>query len=370
MKVQVRLTSVFPSNSPILLSTLPSLLSPNPIRFFSRSPSISRRLLLKCSSKEGGSDSVRDLLSGMVDERVEELLSREENKVLLDGLEKASQRVEIARSELESIKRQEIEATKMKDYVRKLESRTSEIAECQRELLEARAMVEEAELSLSGSSGDDLKENETEDLDKDMERLESVKAASVSALVGTLAGLPISFSQATSSTQLILHLAVIFISCALFGVTFRYTIRRDLDNIQLKTGTSAAFAFTKGLAELEAGQPLEFTSGSILSHAVDGALDVSENLFIFIFASISLDYCFKMRLLSPFPIRKLVSQSNLRDGGSRVGNEMIRVEVDVDVCGTNLARIEKLGDFVTDGGNGVEQRELFEEVFEKLAERV
>lgn len=63
----------------------------------------------------------------MVDERVEELLNREENRVMLDELEKASQRVEMARKELEIIKTQEIEAAQMKDYVQKLESRTSEV---------------------------------------------------------------------------------------------------------------------------------------------------------------------------------------------------------------------------------------------------
>lgn len=113
-------------------------------------------------------------------------------------------------------------------------------------------MVEEAERSLSSNmegvgSKDALRENGTDDSDKEKERLESIKAAFISAMVGTLAGIPISFSQPSSSAQLILHLAAIFFSCALFGVTFRYTIRRDLDNIQLKTGTAAAFSFVKGI---------------------------------------------------------------------------------------------------------------------------
>ena len=63
-----------------------------------------------------------------------------------------------------------------------------------------------------------------------------------------------------------------FVSCGLFGVTFRYAVRRDLDNIQLKTGTSAAFGFVKGLATLGRGPPLEFDTGSLLSHAFDGVL--------------------------------------------------------------------------------------------------
>lgn len=63
----------------------------------------------------------------MVDKRVKELLNREENKNLLDGLEKASQRVEMAKRELAEIERQEIEAKQMSNYVNQLESRASEV---------------------------------------------------------------------------------------------------------------------------------------------------------------------------------------------------------------------------------------------------
>lgn len=126
------------------------------------------------------------------------------------------------------------------------------IEECQREILEAREMVEEAERSLTPNEegiegGDASVEKEREEIDRNEERLESIKAAFISAIVGTFAGLPISFTQATSSSQLILPIAINFVSCALFGVTFRYTIRRDLDNAQLKTGTSAAFGLVKGM---------------------------------------------------------------------------------------------------------------------------
>lgn len=108
-------------------------------------------------------------------------------------------------------------------------------------------MVEEAERSLSQSEDrDSYGEEGNGEINKDEERLESVKAASVSAIVGTLASLPITLTQVSSSSELILPLAITFVSCALFGVTFRYTIRRDLDNIDLKTGACAAFGFVKG----------------------------------------------------------------------------------------------------------------------------
>ncbi|KAK9275511.1 hypothetical protein L1049_022778 [Liquidambar formosana] len=302
----------------VLTKTL-CITSPACKKIFNRSSSsIPRFVIVKCRSSEPSETAnLKDALSGIVGEQVEELLNREENRVLLDELEKASERVEIAKKELAEIEKQEIEAKRVREYVNQLESRASEIAECQREILEAKAKVEEAERSLSldedgAGVGDAFMEEGSEEIevDKDKERLESIKAALISAIVGTLAGLPISFTQVTGSSQLILPLAITFVSCALFGVTFRYAVRRDLDNVQLKTGTSAAFGVVKGLATLGGGQPLELDAGSFLSHAFDGAVYVSENLLIFVFAAVGLDLCFKTRFISPFPIKRSVSRTN------------------------------------------------------------
>ncbi|PON73560.1 homer protein [Parasponia andersonii] len=280
----------------------------------SSSPSSKPRVFTVTCSNGGPEQSfnLKDALAGAVDERVEELLNREENKVLLDGLKKASMRVEAAKRELAEIERQELEAKKMREYINQLESRASEIAECQKEISEARAMVEEAERSLSQSEdGESYGEGDAE-INKDEERLESVKAASISAIVGTFAGLPISLTQVSSSSQLILPVAITFVSCALFGVTYRYTIRRDLDDAHLKSGAWAAFGVVKGLAALGAGQPLALNIESFLSHAFDGAIYVSENLLVFVFAAVGLDYCFKARLLSPFPIKRSISRTKDR----------------------------------------------------------
>ncbi|KAM3396531.1 hypothetical protein P3S68_000043 [Capsicum galapagoense] len=271
-------------------------------------------LTINCinSSQNGETTkNLKDALTGMVDEKVDELLNREENKVLLDGLEKATQRVEMAKKELAEIERQELEAKLLKDYITQLETRASEIAECQKDILEARAMIEEAERSLN--VGGDARRRDATDGDevtRDEERVESIKAASLSAIVGTLAGLPISLSRITSSSELILPLSITFISCALFGVTFRYAVRRDLDNFQLKSGTSAAFGVVKGLATLGGGPPLELDAASFWSHALDGAVYVSENLLIFLFAGVGLDLCFKLKILSPFPIDRSISETD------------------------------------------------------------
>lgn len=88
-------------------------------------------LAVKCStngsptSDEGG---LKNILSGMVDERVEQLLNKEENRDLLKGLEKASSRVETAKRQLAEIQKQEMEAKVMREYIDQLESKASEVS--------------------------------------------------------------------------------------------------------------------------------------------------------------------------------------------------------------------------------------------------
>ncbi|KAL9249702.1 hypothetical protein AKJ16_DCAP01158 [Drosera capensis] len=273
---------------------------------------------LKCSSDhtDGGSVFKNAALSSIVGKKVEELLSREENKEMMDRLNKAVDRVELARRELKEIEKEEMEAKKMREYIEIMESRASEIAGAQKAISEARILNEEAERSLSmfvdEFSPEDTAVTEGSEINRDGERWESVRAASISAIVGTLAGLPISASLVTSGSELLLPLAVTFVSCALFGVTFRYAVRRDLDNIQLKTGTAAAFGLVKGLGTLNGGPALELNINSFTSHAVDGALLAAQNVFIFIFAAVALDFCFKMRLLSPFPMRRSTAKLEIK----------------------------------------------------------
>ncbi|GAU22225.1 hypothetical protein TSUD_227610 [Trifolium subterraneum] len=90
----------------------------------SLSSSSSNKTFFKCrsSSSNNNSDDFKDALSGMMGDQVEELLSREENKVLMDRLEKASQRVENAKTELAFIQKQELALKQFKDYTQQLKT--------------------------------------------------------------------------------------------------------------------------------------------------------------------------------------------------------------------------------------------------------
>jgi hypothetical protein len=123
--------------------------------------------------------------------------------------------------------------------------------EALREVSEAEARVRKAELALvtarAGGSIRDLSNKwEEADIDENAERIESIKASSVSALIGTLASIPIALVQANSIEGLLIKEGIIFISCVLFGVTYRYTVRQNLENIKLKSGVVAAFGLVRG----------------------------------------------------------------------------------------------------------------------------
>jgi hypothetical protein len=56
----------------------------------------------------------------------------------------------------------------------------------------------------------------------------------VAAVAGTLASLPFVLSNSGAGAEAVLSLAGVALSCLLFGVTYRYAVRQDLGNTQLK----------------------------------------------------------------------------------------------------------------------------------------
>ncbi|KAI3501481.1 hypothetical protein L1887_29350 [Cichorium endivia] len=212
--------------------------------------------------KNGG--QLKNAISGIADQQVDELV-------------KATQRVELAKLELAEAQKQEIEARKTMEYINQLETRASETVDA---------------------------ENGRKTTYKNKEKIESIKAALISAIVGTLASLPISVTHVTNAYELTVSTAITISACALYGATFRYAVRRDLDDYHLKIGTSAAFGIVKGLATLDGGAYLE-------EDALNGAVCVSENVLIFVIAAAGLDICYKMGILTPYPIERSVSRTKM-----------------------------------------------------------
>lgn len=69
---------------------------------------------------------------------------------------------------------------------------------------------------------------------QDAERLESAKAAAAAAAGGAAAALPLVLSGGTGAGAALLSLAAAGVASALLGVTYRYAVRQDLGNLQLK----------------------------------------------------------------------------------------------------------------------------------------
>jgi len=80
---------------------------------------------------------------------------------------------------------------------------------------------------------------------QDAERIESAKAGAVAAVGGLLGSLPYLATVGHGVGSAALTAAQIFASCLLFGVTFRYVLTADKNNIQLKGGAVAAFGMVR-----------------------------------------------------------------------------------------------------------------------------
>lgn len=66
------------------------------------------------------------------------------------------------------------------------------------------------------------------------EKLESAKAGAIAGLGGTVASLPYILAAGHPTLESALSVGSCLASCVLFGVTFRYAVRQDLNNLQLK----------------------------------------------------------------------------------------------------------------------------------------
>jgi len=173
----------------------------------------------------------------------------------------------------------------------------------QAEVLRAAILVQEAEAELEAAreglqEGAAPRKWSSDNIDEEAERMESGKAAVGAGLAGTLAGLP--FALASNSGGLLLlalSVATTFVSCALFGVTYRYAVRRDLGNTQLKGGVVGAFGLVSGMA---IGNTILSTQGVELENVLQGTLLAGESVLTFAFGAAMLELAFNSSNLKPF----------------------------------------------------------------------
>jgi hypothetical protein len=138
--------------------------------------------------------------------------------------------------------------------------------------------------------------------DQEADRLESGKAGAAAAAGGLAASLP--FVAATAATPLagLFSLGGVAASALLFGVVYRYAVRGDPDNAQLKAGVVGAFGLVRGIAaasEIVAAGSAGLTAlpgGDVLGSA--GAA-MGESMLAFGFASVALEFAMRQGMVAP-----------------------------------------------------------------------
>ncbi|KAK9861963.1 hypothetical protein WJX84_009465 [Apatococcus fuscideae] len=172
--------------------------------------------------------------------------------------------------------------------------RRQDVHEAQQGLADALREFKEAQLELQRQSSL---------VNQDLERIESGKAAAASGTVGLLASLPFIVAEGEPPAIALLSMATSLASGVLFGVVYRYALRQDTSNFQLKAGVVAAFGLVRGLAQAEAVLQSQQSSGSDLfsiTSLLQAAIPAGQSMLLFGFAGAILDYGLRRGLLQPF----------------------------------------------------------------------
>jgi hypothetical protein len=85
-----------------------------------------------------------------------------------------------------------------------------------------------------------------------------------------------------------LSAGIILFSGFLFGVTYRYIIRKD-NNFQLKVGGVMAFGMVRGLVQIEMKVAMVNDINNLLKDAFPLVVLLAENIFVFALAALVLD---------------------------------------------------------------------------------
>jgi hypothetical protein len=143
------------------------------------------------------------------------------------------------------------------------------------------------------------------------ERIESVKVGIISSFGGSLFALPLLLIKGIVSNfdaQWELSTDLLALTLALYGLTYRYAVRKD-SNPNLKQGATISFVLTRILPlvkvpsycsslPLDCGPPLHYGTVSMIT---DISFELVLSLVAFFGANYVIEYFFKKNLLSTFP---------------------------------------------------------------------
>ena len=279
------------------------------------------RNVVRASSSSSSSSSSEDdegesfesteekIMSELTGSLMEELIAREDVQEELAKVEKAAERVEEARREAAKLEMEMAEVEARQEAARQAERETvatSAVADAAADVLSAAATVRRAEEEMAelrrqldgkgaGASGGGGQKWVTEGVDEDEQRIESAKAAAIAGAAGGLVALPAyAFGAGGLGPALLLGVGSDALTAALFGLTYRYALRRDVNNSMLQSGVVAAFALARASGALS----VSLADGTGASGALSGTL---EGLLVLFVAQRALDRAIGAGFVKPFP---------------------------------------------------------------------
>ena len=219
-------------------------------------------------------------------EAIEKLKTSNENE-LRETFQKTTERVVSAQSEAESAAMDELKI--QEERMRKAEENLRAIAE------ETKRLREEEE----GKGGEN--EEETRER-KDRDRIESAKVGTVSAIGGVLLSLPLALSQFSGNAfNQFADVGATALSCALFGIVYRYAVRENIDDFQLKGGVVGAFGLVRGVGQAEVFMDVASNNDELSFAAFAQAAAIcGESVLVFLFAGL----CVEAAMTREFILRK------------------------------------------------------------------
>jgi hypothetical protein len=219
-------------------------------------------------------------------EAIEKLKTSNENE-LRETFKKTTDRVVSAQSEAESAAMDELKI--QEERMRRAEENLRKAAE------ETKRLREEG---LEGSGGNEAERRQKKDLD----RIESAKAGTISAIGGVLLSLPLALSQFSGNAfNQFADVGATALSCALFGIVYRYAVRENIDDFQLKGGVVGAFGLVRGVGQAEVFMDVASNNGELSFAAFAQAAAIcGESVLVFLFAGL----CVEAAMTREFVARK------------------------------------------------------------------
>ena len=207
-------------------------------------------------------------------EAIEKLKTSNE-KELRETFQKTTERVVSAQSEAESAAMDELKI--QEERMRRAEENVRAAAE------ETKRLREEGE-----NGGENEEEMRTR---KNLDRIESAKVGTISATGGVLLSLPLALSQFNGNAfNQFADVGATAVSCALFGIVYRYAVRENIDDFQLKGGVVGAFGLVRGFGQAEVFMDVASNNNELsFSSFAQAAAICGESVLVFLFAGLCVE---------------------------------------------------------------------------------